>query len=583
MKFGYPATLLMFFVLALMPKSASGQPCSSRDGITVSVEAGRGTCVIHAISNGRYDIDLTVNNPSTPSAQAATFQIRTNNTSRVLGVVTLIAAPNRAAHIDIGTSTTRFAGVSRVSESGTGTSVLDALYITGNVGDSESQTTPSIVVDQVITIAVNGTRPQSGNILGGISTGSIFRIDITSDIRGDITAASGGAEIINAYNIYKGTSQNQLPLTIQCAGSISNLTAQYVNANINTRYNGANGSILSMNCANSLLGSIDTYAIGTLPNSLGLVVGLALEADVTTASGGLLSQVIVNQGNGVYGWTGKFTVGSTILDGVEYSQTSSSLGGGAVGAVRYNLHREDSSPIHDGYRLISQFSAANPVRVSYYGPLARRAGTVDSLLATVEYHVPYTPFEENADPQAPQPEWRAADPCFTVSIDPTNPRRLLVKPNPEIPAPPAPGLYRLTATADLVCGAVPSAPAVRPRTYLFWLALDCNDDGVADADDFTPNDDPTGDCNHNGVIDCCDIFPGNIPGQGCTLEPEFCDGFCNCNFNQDDFLNSQDFFDFLSCFLADSCPQGRTADINQDDVVNSQDFFDFLSCFFSGC
>ena len=58
---------------------------------------------------------------------------------------------------------------------------------------------------------------------------------------------------------------------------------------------------------------------------------------------------------------------------------------------------------------------------------------------------------------------------------------------------------------------------------------------------------------------------------------------CPCNFNGDANLNSQDFFDFLSCFFTNGCPE---ADYNNDMVVNSQDFFDFLGCFFDppkGC
>jgi hypothetical protein len=61
---------------------------------------------------------------------------------------------------------------------------------------------------------------------------------------------------------------------------------------------------------------------------------------------------------------------------------------------------------------------------------------------------------------------------------------------------------------------------------------------------------------------------------------------CPCDFNNSDQLNSQDFFDFLTCFFGGGCPAGRTADFNNSGSVNSQDFFDFLTCFFgppAGC
>jgi hypothetical protein len=51
------------------------------------------------------------------------------------------------------------------------------------------------------------------------------------------------------------------------------------------------------------------------------------------------------------------------------------------------------------------------------------------------------------------------------------------------------------------------------------------------------------------------------------------------DFNNDGFVNSQDFFDFLNDFFA-LLP---TADFNADGFINSQDFFDFLAASFAGC
>ena len=54
---------------------------------------------------------------------------------------------------------------------------------------------------------------------------------------------------------------------------------------------------------------------------------------------------------------------------------------------------------------------------------------------------------------------------------------------------------------------------------------------------------------------------------------------CRADFNSDDAVNSQDFFDFVTAFFALT----PNADFNTDGEVNSQDFFDFLTAFFAGC
>jgi len=55
------------------------------------------------------------------------------------------------------------------------------------------------------------------------------------------------------------------------------------------------------------------------------------------------------------------------------------------------------------------------------------------------------------------------------------------------------------------------------------------------------------------------------------------DAGCRGDWNRDCTLNSQDFFDFITAFFANS------ADFNNDNLTNSQDFFDFIVAFFAGC
>ncbi len=89
----------------------------------------------------------------------------------------------------------------------------------------------------------------------------------------------------------------------------------------------------------------------------------------------------------------------------------------------------------------------------------------------------------------------------------------------------------------------------------------------------------TADMNDDGGVDVVAINKDDdsfaILLNSCSNRPA-----CRANFNSDCAVNSQDFFDFLSCFFTPGCPG---ADFNLDGFVNSQDFFDFITAFFSPC
>ncbi len=55
------------------------------------------------------------------------------------------------------------------------------------------------------------------------------------------------------------------------------------------------------------------------------------------------------------------------------------------------------------------------------------------------------------------------------------------------------------------------------------------------------------------------------------------ENFCPADFNNDNVVTSQDFFDFIAAFFSGN------ADFNNDGLTTSQDFFDFLAAFFAGC
>ncbi len=56
-------------------------------------------------------------------------------------------------------------------------------------------------------------------------------------------------------------------------------------------------------------------------------------------------------------------------------------------------------------------------------------------------------------------------------------------------------------------------------------------------------------------------------------------GVCAADWNADDSLNAQDFYDYINDFFG----AGTQADFNRDGLENNQDFFDFVNAFFVGC
>jgi hypothetical protein len=120
--------------------------------------------------------------------------------------------------------------------------------------------------------------------------------------------------------------------------------------------------------------------------------------------------------------------------------------------------------------------------------------------------------------------------------------------------------------------------------------VDWTGDGVAEVDslltDFTGISALTLSDRAGGAVQA--YFTANVNVGGTVIEGALrlsvgIGPACPCDFNNDNALNSQDYFDFLSCFFGGGCPPGQDADFNDDNTVNSQDYFDFLSCFFGGC
>jgi len=105
-----------------------------------------------------------------------------------------------------------------------------------------------------------------------------------------------------------------------------------------------------------------------------LVVGTTLAGNVTLPSNGLGGQIIINSTNVGGTWLGTVTVNGTALSSPpDYTNTSASIGGGAVGLAPFDLHSADCTPADQSSH---SFTSTTTVVLRHYGPVSWTALTV---------------------------------------------------------------------------------------------------------------------------------------------------------------------------------------------------------------
>lgn len=130
---------------------------------------------------------------------------------------------------------------------------------------------------------------------------------------------------------------------------------------------------------------------------------------------GLSGQIVLNAADTGGSWTGGVRVGGStgLLLSPEglYPQLSSELGGGAVGLVPFNLHKQDCTP-PDGGSI--GWPGAYSVTVRHYGPVVIENPASDTTPMTVEW------FNPNSQ------QWEDISGDFTYTRSATNPRDVIV-------------------------------------------------------------------------------------------------------------------------------------------------------------
>ena len=106
-------------------------------------------------------------------------------------------------------------------------------------------------------------------------------------------------------------------------------------------------------------------------------------------------------------------------------------------------------------------------------------------------------------------------------------------------------------TVSAMAGETPNPSVALEEYYYFTLTVDCNDSGDADAGDLISGTicNRAIDCSCNGVVDVCDVTEGVLPDADEDGVPDKCEAMCECDWNGDSVLNSNDFFAFTTCFF----------------------------------
>lgn len=302
----------------------------------------------------------------------------------------------------------------------------------------------------------------------------------------------------------------------------------------------------------------------------------------TSAAAGLAGQMVINRNADAGVWDGtvryRGETGPVLAPGSpigNYSSSAADIGGGAVGVVPYRIHLADCVPASGNYFTRAQFEPT-PVLIRYYGRI--EAGSADQKIMV----------ERQIRDITGQNVWMDCTAMFTPTIRPAGvdySDRTLRVTYTGTSGDLATGRYRISAAPGGILGDhvdVPGEVDVSTNDYYYFnIGLDCSNQnciGSIGGEDFIDPDSTWNqlvDCNGNNISDVCELRCDGAHvdhnADGCIDTCDELMGPCPCNVNCDQFLNSQDFFDFISCFFGGACPPGMSSgDYNGDGSTNSQ-------------
>ncbi|HLO40657.1 MAG TPA: hypothetical protein VK176_06505 [Phycisphaerales bacterium] len=594
----------------------------SNADVTVNVSPfGAGYGIATQMPGGEWRVEVFTNWAST----TVDVSVRGLATDRV-GNVTVQndgAQPARLSIRGSASSTTPLTSVESIKSTGTKEVWITELLVSGNVGTGSGD-----AIDVTLISASTPIISVNGSILGNIivsrssTEGYIANMTVGGDVLGNITANNSSIRSLTVA----GSIGNALnPSTITVSKNIDSLIAGSIYADVDANIDVATGIATFRTTSGNFVGSltgrvlskyhssvtqrfwiagdldadilisdkVNTHTLNTNPeiqidgefvSGRKFVIGNTLSSGTTfkfDSASGLKGQVIINGSNGAGTWSGSVVVGSTTLSPTpNYSAASSSLGGGAIGHVPYQLYGNDCSPVFADPPAANQFLQteidgsndtdtdgggpdidswdAKAVTLRFYGPVKTGVNVDHTSVTYTDMPVIISYIEPiSGNPIDVTHRWKVEMNDSNTSNRPA--REIKIRGHKWSGGASDPGMYvhagtyrvtpRLTGSARLYCDGlnVATPPSVADFEYEFTVGFDCDRDGVLDTS-------PSSTCWR--------------AGGGCVADYDF-----------SGFVDTEDYDLFVHDF-----EQGYPwTDVDSSGFVDTVDFDAFVEAYEVGC
>lgn len=406
----YECTVALIAMVCVGVGGARGQCTTTTNCGDVEVNLSNLTGSVSCTGNSASGWSVSVANLQACSGGAGSFTVRPTQPGVILSAVTTsfpssstdvvyfeVKTVNSNTYSHIGSltkaSTSGYLCLLSAVSSGT----IGGSIVLNDIGDIEASQAVSATIESLggggFTGDINGVRSSSSSVFGSITA------------HGAINSVTAGSGTIGSSPTSRAT--------INSHGTITVVSARAIYADISSRYPVDNqpgtGDIKFLRTtAGDFSGSLTTTNVfepSNLATNRGLDIAGNLDADIyctslikdpiyidgailsgrtfTTATNGITKQVIINQDNNNFLWSGAFTVGSTTLSPTPYYDNAPSLlGGGSIGLAPFRIHYEACTPVGAGDPTVigncahhaSENNAVSVVQITHYGPVGLHDG-----------------------------------------------------------------------------------------------------------------------------------------------------------------------------------------------------------------